>query len=89
MSRAAQKDSFYAVKETCPEIDRANDEFIEVVKKCTVALRDALTEKCEETLDLTDRIADLEKKVDKQTDEIAELLEQIKELEAQLASVDV
>jgi septal ring factor EnvC (AmiA/AmiB activator) len=89
MSRAAQKDSFYAVKETCPEIDRANDAFINVVKKCTVALRDALTEKCEETLELTDQIADLEKKVDKQTDEIAELLEQIKELEAQLASVDV
>ena len=87
MSRAAQKDSFYAVKETCPEIDRANDAFIEVVKKCTVALRDALTEKCEETLDLTNQIADLEKKVDMQTDEIAELLGQIKELEAQLASV--
>lgn len=88
MRLAAQKDSFYAVKETCPEIDRANDAFIEVVKKCTVALRDALTEKCEEALDLTDQIADLEKQVDKQTDEIAELLEQIKELEAQLASVD-
>lgn len=88
MSRAAQKDSFYMVKETCPEIDRANDAFIEVVKKCTVALRDALTEKCDEALDLSDKISDLEKQVEKQADEISELLTQIKELEEQLASVD-
>jgi len=89
MSRAAQKDSFYMVKETCPEIDKANDEFIEIVKKCTVSLRDALTEKCEECLDLSDKISDLEKQVEKQSDEISELIEQIKQLEAQLASVDV
>ena len=88
MSRAAQKESFYMVKETCPEVDKANDAFLEVVKKCTSSLRDALTEKCEECIDLSDKISDLEKQVENQADEISDLLTQIKDLEEQLSSVD-
>jgi flagellar hook-associated protein FlgK len=75
----ANRVSYKLVPETCPDIDRAADDFLSAVKKCTGNLRDSLTEKCQEVIDL-------EAEVNKLMDKIYDLENDVARLERELSA---
>ena len=60
LNREARRESFAAVKETCPAVDAAFERACEAVKEQTGNLREALTEALERALAAEERVGELE-----------------------------
>lgn len=69
----AKRESFHAVKETCPDIDRAIGQLETIVKEKTGDLREALNDALERALTAEEKCEELQQTID-------ELEEQVKEL---------
>lgn len=74
MSRQAERMSFSMVGQTCPEVDRAVDVMVSDIKDCTNRLRDALTEKCQEVIDLEEKVEALEGEVRRLEERLSEAM---------------
>lgn len=90
MSRDADKRSFSYCRETCPDVSRECnefvnaefDQFIERVKAASAyKLRSALAEACQDLIEAESRIEELEKEVSLLNDQLADARQEIKELE--------
>lgn len=71
--RAAQRESFDAVAETCPKLDEIMAEATEAIRSLTVSLRDALTDAIHEKIDFEAERDELRERVRELEDEIAAL----------------
>ena len=98
MSRAATKEAFYIVGETCPAVDAALDRIRESIDEISYAQIDALADADELIKKQTDalrraliealeRAIEAEAKVTKLESEIDDLQNEIVELEKELADV--
>ena len=90
MSRYAEKRSFDYCKETCPEVgkvvnafvDEEFDKFIERIKDVTShKMREALTEACHDLINAEAEIEDLKRQIAQKDDVIDDLQRSIRELE--------
>lgn len=91
MSRAATKEAFYMVGDTCPAIDAAlarirdinhahTDALVEadeIIKKQTSALREALIEALKRAIEAEDEVFKLESEIDDLRNEVVELKKEI------------
>lgn len=90
-SRRVLNESFSLVGETCPDVEEAMERATQEIKKCTIALRDALNETIERAQDAEDKVSDLEDSLSERDARITELQDylaqrdaEIKELQEQL-----
>ena len=88
-SRDAYKVAKSLVPPTCPEVDKAFEECIRIVKeRGTELLREALENVCADKIDLEKEKEDLKDQVAKLEDEAKDLKEEIKALERKVAQLE-
>lgn len=93
--RYASKLSYESARETCPAVDekfgdleRALDNYREKEQESRMFLRDKLTEKCAEVIELQERVDELEKTVENLESSVGDMKSEIKNLEKQLSMVE-
>lgn len=62
--KAAERDAFSFVPETCPKVDRALEEAGDVIKEQTGNLREALVDALERALEAEAKVEELEKELE-------------------------
>lgn len=67
-----RRESFGSMPETCPEVDRAFDDCLRVVKEVTGRFRDVLNEWVQRALEAEGKIEDLESKIKDLEDQMRE-----------------
>lgn len=88
-SRDAYKVAKSLVPPTCPEVDKAFEECIRIVKeRGTELLREALENVCADKIDLEKEKKDLEDQVAKLEDEAKDLREEIRALERKVVQLE-
>ena len=74
LRRAAEREAFSTVEETCPDVDDALAQAAKRIKEeCTEPLRAALVEAIEGRMELEDRVAELEGELEAANERIQEL----------------
>lgn len=88
-SRDAYKVAKNLVPPTCPEVDKAFEECIRIVKeRGTELLREALENVCADKIDLEKEKEDLEDQVAKLENEVKDLREEIKALDRKVVCLE-
>ena len=88
-SRDACKVAKSLVPPTCPEVDKAFEECIRIVKeRGTELLREALENVCADKIDLEKEKDDLEDQVAKLEDEVKDLKEEIRALNRKVCQLE-
>lgn len=82
MSRAADRESYALVPETCPHVDAALAAAAEGIKEQTGALRAALTDAIDRAIDAEEKLADSEAEISRLKEEVAQLKSILVEMEA-------
>lgn len=76
-NRAAQKEAFAMVEETCPHVDAALSAAADAIKMQTGAMRDALVNAIARAIDAEEKVTDLEREVSRLECELEDARAQI------------